>query len=231
VNKYWGTTQENSFAFMAMGKIFKNAEPPDYTGEVLCDGKQIATFDSKSIKRVSDPRIGQGKITVRITGSGDCYYYADTTGISVKPIPDTEKGISVKRDFFDRSGQKLDLAHVKQGDLLVVKITVNTSEYNTDNVAIVDMLPAGLEIENPRLASTSKINWLDNDTFTPSYMDIRDDRLILFADFEDPGLQTFYYAARAVSCGKYILPQIKAECMYAPEVYCISGGGNITIEE
>jgi uncharacterized protein YfaS (alpha-2-macroglobulin family) len=228
----WGTTQENAYAFMALGKIMKNSDPPNYTGEVLVGGQRIATFDSKVVKRINDPRIGQGKLTIRINGSGDCHFYADTSGISPQPIPDVNKGITVKREFFDRDGAIVDLKKpLKQGDLLVAKVTVITAEDNTDNVAIVDMLPSGLEIENPRLASSAKMNWLDKNLFTPSYLDIRDDRIILFASFEEAGTQTFFYAVRVVSCGTFVLPQIKAECMYAPDVYSINSGGTITIKE
>lgn len=226
----WGTTQENAFAFMAMGKILKNTEEPNYTGEVLCDGKQIASFNSQAPVQITDSSLGQGKITIKMNGRGVCYFWATTSGIAPKPSADVDNGISVRREFFDKNGAKVDLARIQQGDLLVAKITVKTAEDNTDNVAIVDLLPTGLEIENPRLATSSKINWLDKDTFTPHYMDIRDDRIILFADFEDAGVQTFYYAVRAVASGGFILPQIKAECMYAPEVASLSSGGKITIE-
>lgn len=227
----WGTTQENAFAFMALGKIMKQKENASYKGEVHVDGQKIASFDSSGIKLINDQQLGKGKISIKLSGKGDCYYYAATSGIPTgivdKPVA---KGIDVKRDIFTRSGQPVNLSQIKQGDLLVAKITIKTFEENTDNVVIVDLLPAGLEIENPRLASSAKINWLSDDLFTPSYMDIRDDRLILFADFEDSGTYTFYYAIRAVSCGTFYLPQIKAECMYAPEVYSLnSGGSKITI--
>ncbi len=227
----WGTTQENSFAFMALGKIMQQKENPSYNGEVQVNGERIATFDSSGIKLVNDQRLAKGKITVKLSGKGDCYYYAATSGIPTGTVdkPATN-GIEVKRDIFTRSGQPVNLDQIKQGDLLVAKITVKTFEENTANVAIVDLLPAGLEIENPRLSSSAKINWLSDDLFTPSYMDIRDDRLILFADFEETGTYTFYYAIRAVSCGTFYLPQIKAECMYAPEVSSLnSGGAKITI--
>ncbi len=224
----WGTTQENAFAFMALGKIMKQKENAPYKGEVEVNGEKIATFDSSGIKVVNDQRLGKGKVSLKLSGKGECYYYAATSGIPIekvdKPIVN---GIEVKRDIFTRSGQPVNLKEIKQGDLLVAKITIKTFEENTDNVAIVDLLPTGLEIENPRLASTSKINWLSDDLFSPSYMDIRDDRLILFADFEETGTYTFYYAIRAVSCGTFYLPQIKAECMYAPEVYSFNSGGNM----
>ncbi len=227
----WSTTQENAMAFMALGKILKNSESPNYTGEVYLNNQKTNSFDSQSLKRISGSSLAKGKIGVKITGTGACYYYAESSGVSLQPVADASSGITVKREFFDHYGGKVDLKHLKQGDLIIAKISVKTAENDTNNVAIVDLLPAGLEIENPRLASSAKIDWLDKDTFTPTYMDIRDDRLILFADFDEAGTQTFYYALRVVTCGTFTLPQIKAECMYAPEVFSINSGGSITVEK
>lgn len=222
----WGTTQENAFAFMALGKIMNQKEKAPYKGEVLVNGERIASFDSSDMKLLKDQRLGKGKIEIKLSGKGECYYYATTSGIPTeivaKPV---SNGLEIKREIFTRSGQPVNLKQIKQGDLLVAKITLKTFEENTDNVVIVDLLPSGLEIENPRLASTAKINWLGDNLFSPNYMDIRDDRLLLFADFEESGTYTFYYAIRAVSCGTFYLPQIKAECMYAPEVFCLNSGG------
>lgn len=227
----WSTTQENAMAFMALGKILKNSESPNYTGEVYLNNQKTNSFDSHSLKRISGSSLARGKIGVKITGTGACYYYGESSGVSLQPVADASSGITVKREFFDHYGGKVDLKHLKQGDLIIAKISVKTAENDTNNVAIVDLLPAGLEIENPRLASSAKIDWLDKDTFNPTYMDIRDDRLILFADFDEAGTQTFYYALRVVTCGTFTLPQIKAECMYAPEVFSISSGGGITVEK
>lgn len=226
----WGTTQENAFAFLALGKVFKNRGASNYTGEVLAGGQRIASFDSKTAKRISDPRLTQGKVSVRINGSGECYYYAESSGVPTAPPEPVDNGITVRRDYFDRTGNRLDPRSVKQGTLVVVRLTIRTVESDVDNVAIVDMLPTGLEIENPRLATSARLTWLSGDLMQPSYMDIRDDRLILFASFAEPGYRYFYYAARAVSCGTFVAPAVKAECMYAPEVVSISPMGSMQID-
>lgn len=230
--EHWGTTQENAFAFMALGKLYKKkTQNTVYTGEVLVNGTTIASFDHKSPKRISDARLKKGKVTIKIEGSGECYYYAESSGVPMTTVSEVDKGIAVRREIFDRDGKKVNLNEVKQGDLLVVRIAIKTSEDNMENVVIADLLPSGLEIENPRLASSAKIGWLSRDTFTPSYMDIRDDRLLLFASFNEASTYNFYYAVRAVSCGSFTLPPIKAECMYEPEIVSIKLGGKIQIEK
>lgn len=227
----WGTTQENAFAFMALGKIYKKQANTSYTGEVLVDGKTIATFDSKSPKQLTDARLGQGQVTVRTKGNGICYYYAETGGVSLTPVPNTDNGITVRREYFDRYGRRVDLNRIKQGDLLVARVMIKTVERNVDHVAIIDLLPTGLEIENPRLATSAKVDWLDEKQFEPTYIDIRDDRILLFANFDEAGTRYFYYTVRAVSCGSFVVPPIKAECMYEPEVTSLASGGKMSIEK
>ncbi|MGQ9779749.1 MAG: alpha-2-macroglobulin family protein [Bacillota bacterium] len=225
----WGTTQENAFALMALGKLMRRKGTGDYTGEVLVNGKVIAVFDAKGTKRLDDPKLGGGEIVIRVEGTGECYYYAEAAGVPEKPPTAVSHGLKVERGFFDRRGGRLDPARIRQGDLVVVGLTVETGEDNVKNVALVDLLPAGLEIENPRLATTAELGWVSENSFTPTYVDIRDDRLIVFADFGRAGVYRFYYAARAVSRGTFALPPLRAECMYEPEVYGVASGGEVRI--
>ena len=60
-------------------------------------------------------------------------------------------------------------------------------------------------------------------------MDIRDDRLLLFTSLRKAGTYQFYYALRAVTCGEFFLPPIKAECIYDPEIQSVAGSGSFTV--
>ena len=227
----WGTTQENAFALMALGKLMRRKGTGDFTGEVLAKGKVIAVFDSKETKRVTDPRLAEGKVTIRVNGAGECYYYAEAAGVPEKAPEAGSNGLTVKREFFDRQGGKLDPGRIRQGDLVVVGLTIQTQQDNVKNIILADLLPAGLEIENPRLASSASLGWLSENSFSPTYLDIRDDRLIVFADLGKAGTYHFYYAARAVSRGTFVLPPLRAECMYEPEIYGVSPGGEVRISD
>ena len=98
-----------------------------------------------------------------------------------------------------------------------------------DNVAIVDMLPAGFEIENPRLQSRKGITWIGDKALKPGYMDIRDDRLIIYGDFSHGRTESFYYSLRAVTRGKFTVPSIRAEAMYAPMKASVASSGEIIV--
>ena len=226
----WGTTQENAFTLLALGKLYKEKSDGTYRGEVYLGKEKIAEFDSAQDLILNDPRLAEGKVTVKVEGDGECYYYLKSSGLSTRAdLPEQSNGIQVTREFFDRHGNPLDLNKIRQGDLIVARISIRPEQPKLEHVGIIDLLPAGLEIENPRIESRESISWLTRETIRPDYMDVRDDRLILF--FSLPKAQTyhFYYALRAVTCGEFILPSIKAECMYAPEISSFSSSGAIRV--
>jgi len=226
----WATTQENAFALMALGKLYKEKSDGSYRGEVYLGKKKIAEFDSAQDLILTDPRLAEGKITVKLEGDGECYYYLKSSGLSTSTdLPEQSNGIKVTREFFDRHGNTLALNQMRQGDLIIARITIRPEQPGLEHVGVIDLLPAGLEIENPRLESRESVSWLTQESARPDYMDVRDDRLILF--FSLPKVQTyhFYYALRAVTCGEFTLPSIKAECMYAPEIASFSSSGAIRV--
>lgn len=228
----WGTTQENAFAFMALGKILKNKKTQPYTGKVLINGKEVGTFSNEKELTLTSDTLGKGEVTITVSGQGECTYYGEVKGVPLNaPVKATDSGIVVRRQYLDKKGQPLDLRAVKQGELVIAKITLTTARANTKNLVIVDLLPAGLEIDNPRLGSSESIEWMGEDagSFPVEYMDIRDDRLLLFTSLYEQKEYTFYYGLRVVSQGDFIVPPIKAECMYEPEVFSISGTGQMKV--
>ena len=64
---------------------------------------------------------------------------------------------------------------------------------------------------------------LSGDTFkgadTPSFLELRDDRLVLAFDELATGSHRYYYVVRAVTPGKYVYPPAQAECMYDDRVH------------
>jgi len=110
-----------------------------------------------------------------------------------------------------------------------------------ENVIVADLLPAGLEIENPRLESRADVPWIEEQDWMSDYMDIRDDRMLLFLSLpgqpRGPAVgrrsgrkeRTFYYALRAVTVGEFTLPPITAECMYDPSYTSVASSGVITV--
>ncbi len=227
----WGTTQENAFAFMAIGKMLQARSEDNYTGKIFVDDIELGSFSNSAGVEIKDPQLAKGKLKITLTGTGESYYFAEIKGVPLSgDVQSYDHGVKVSRDYLNKDGHPLDTDQIKQGDLVIAKITVTGQKKELNNLVIVDMLPAGLEIENPRLQSRANIEWLQEESFPVDYLDMRDDRLLLFTNLynADKSL-TFYYALRAVTVGEFLLPPIKAECMYEPEIASVSEAGMIKV--
>ena len=98
---------------------------------------------------------------------------------------------------------------------------------SVDNVAIVDALPGGMEVENPRLA-TSAQSEKGKEEDEPDRVEFRDDRIVLFASATREK-STFRYALRAMAAGSFELPPIQASCMYDAGFASVHAGGRVEI--
>ncbi len=127
-----------------------------------------------------------------------------------------DQGLKIRRAYFDRNLSPIkSFKNLTQGQSLIVQLTLNCTQA-TDNVVIVDKLPAGFEIENPAF-KTSDGHSQGSRNMRVFRKEVRDDRLIIFAH-PRAGESTFKYVARAVTVGEFNLPRTEAECMYDSEL-------------
>jgi len=137
--------------------------------------------------------------------------------------------MKVRKTFYSRNGKVLTGNHFKQNDLIVVRLSIiGTSTTSIENVVISDILPAGFEIENPRISSVPGMNWIKNKSY-PVYQDIRDDRINLFVTVNNKA-RHYYYIVRAVTPGVFQMGPVGADAMYNGEYHSYHGGGVIRIE-
>ena len=96
-----------------------------------------------------------------------------------------------------------------------------------DNVAVVDALRAGMEVENPRLL-TSAVDQGDGGA-TPDRIEFLDDRVILFTSVTKRP-RTFRYLLRVTTQGTFALPPVQASCMYDPGFAAMGDRGRIVVK-
>ncbi|MCL2779830.1 MAG: MG2 domain-containing protein [Polyangiaceae bacterium] len=187
---------------------------------------------------------GEAKATQNLTldksGPGRLYYrigmqYAPT---NLKLAP-ADHGFAVSRVYegAEKPGDVIRDAdgtwHVKAGAKVRVRVSM-VAPSRRFHVALVDPLPAGLEVLNPALATTGEIPkdpkeiedaaksggryWYWNRTWY-EHQNMRDERVEAFASLLWEGVWNYTYVAVATIPGVFVVPPPKAEEMYAPETF------------
>ena len=121
---------------------------------------------------------------------------------------------------------------VRQSDMLVIVISGKSVTDVNNQALVIDLLPAGFEVENARLAdarNTDQLSWLPE--LTPTlYSEFLDDRFVAAIDLGwDRRSFTVAYMVRAVTPGTYSLPAVQVEDMYQPQYRARSAAATTTI--
>ncbi|MDF7810045.1 MG2 domain-containing protein [Hymenobacter sp. YC55] len=223
----WLNTQERAFSLLALGKLAKKNAASTVTASLLSDSKAMGNFTGKDL---TVNNVANHKLALRTQGRGSLYYFWEMEGISpTGQVIEEDAYLQVRRQFLDRTGAPVGTTSFKQNDLVVVKITIQSAQSagEVKNVAITDLLPAGLEIENPRIGAVRDLTWATN-AAQPDYLDVRDDRINLFTTV-DTTPKSFYYLARAVSKGTFKLGPVSADAMYNAEYHSYNGAGVVRV--
>ena len=167
-------------------------------------------------------------MTVKNDGPGTLYLLMRHEGVSSTPEVASEQGVSIRREFLDLGGDPIDPSELPQGELIVVRLTVDTKGRRLDQLVIEDLLPAGWEIENAHLATSQLCDWIKQKDEGDAHRDVRDDRMLVFTGpIRDRA--SFHYAVRAVTPGLYALPPVTVSGMYEPEIRGVAAGGQVRV--
>ncbi len=219
------STQEDAWLLLAASAMAKDSG--NVTLDVNGEAVQRALYRTIRANDLKEP--------VKVTNTGDTEVKAvvTVTGAPLTPEPAAENGFRIERLTYTPDGDPVDPAQVKQNTRLVVVLKITEAQPQFGRVIVADYLPAGFEIDNPRLVSsgdTGTLPWI-TDALEPANTEFRDDRFT--AAFErkrgDPAVFTVAYVVRAVSPGSYVRPQARVEDMYRPDRYGRTGSGTIEV--
>lgn len=211
---HFGNTQDTAWALIALSRA-KDIREEEINAQIFADGSLLDQINGEKV--FASNQLNGKEYSIKNLGADKIYYSYVSFGYPL--FPDKNKvtqGLNVNKEYFDTEGNPVDIKNVKQGDQLVITLTVkNETKEELENIILLDLLPAGLEIENLRLASRGDFANIPANNIDIDYEDIRDDRIIISAR-KINGDMKFSYLVRAVSPGEYIIPQFKAEAMYDP---------------
>lgn len=258
VNGRWGNTQENGFILLALDNYFRTFEAttPDFVARIwLGDGyagdyafRGRTTERSQTNIPMSYLFAAQAEtqnLIVSKEGDGRLYY---RLGLRYAPtdlqLPPLDRGFVVQRSYTAVDDPQ-DVTQDENGVWLIragarVRVTLTLVATNRRyHVALVDYLPAGLEIINPDLAVSETLPRDPNEQngFFPwwwwsrwyQHQNLRDERAEAFTTLLWEGVYTYSYVARATTPGSFVAPPAKAEEMYAPEVFGRSASDRVVV--
>lgn len=237
------STQEQAWMLLAARALLDARDAALSVNGQPHTGALNATFTPAELK--------DGRIAIRNEGAAPVDAMVSVTGTALTPEPPVAKGFKIERAYYTLDGKLVDpksltggSAQLRQTDRFVVVLKIEADQPG-GRILVVDRLPAGLEIENPRLlesADLKSFTWL-NMPVKPEHTEFRDDRFVAAFNFygrtnegEDDASAsgpvssaTVAYMVRAVSPGSYIHPAATVEDMYRPDRFARTASGKLEV--
>jgi len=137
------------------------------------------------------------------------------------PEPAGGKDYAVERMIYDLDGNPVDASAVPVNTRVAVVVTVRALTDRPGRLMVVDRLPAGLVIDNPRLVRSGDLGGLSflSTIDSPQHAAFYSDRFEVAVDQTRQGGKelTFAYLARAAVPGEFAHPPASVEDMYLPD--------------
>ena len=156
----WGTTLEDAAAIAALAKYQLVVDDHgEFTGTLTVGGADHYEFGSAGVAQFTLANADQ-PAKIEFSGKGDIHVCLTTSG---RRVDETAKPydhrLVARRKWMTRDGRPIDPTKLRVGDLIRVRVVLSAPELKSgivvNNVAVVDALPGGVEVDNPRLATSS----------------------------------------------------------------------------
>jgi uncharacterized protein YfaS (alpha-2-macroglobulin family) len=223
-------TQEQVRLLLAANALLERAGPVNVTlnGQAMAERRVMADAQ----------RLAAG-LVFRNAARGAVWRTMALSGAPRQAPPSMQAGYTIEKRIYTLEGATADLGSLRQGDRVVVVISGQPQGARNYPTVLVDLLPAGLEIEtllNPSDGAGGQnydgtqrngpFSWIGGITYT-QVQESRDDRFVASANLR--GQYRYAYIARAVTPGRFTLPAAQVEDMYRPGVMARTSTGTITI--
>ncbi len=228
-------------------------------GDLLADGQVTSATIDQSIKLRVDVTdlladVANYLAISRGDGPGRLYYTAHLkVYLPVQEIEPLDRGVIVRRQYTradcvpSKDAPCPEVTEAQVGDVIQVKLTL-VAPHDLYYVVVEDMLPAGAEAIDTSLDTTSLLErspslrrQVDRGGYWSDFYwwwwhwysrsELRDEKVVLFADYLSAGTYEYTYTFRAVLPGEYQVIPTFANEFYFPEVFGRGEGELFTINE
>ncbi|MCG3462428.1 alpha-2-macroglobulin family protein [Xenorhabdus bovienii] len=220
--RHYFSTQESNSLYLA-GRYFIDASEQSWKAAI---NQQMPPLnrDSALTETLTAKQILEG-IDISNRGDSTLYSRLNVVGYPLSTPEPSSNVLKIKRTYLDLEGHYFPTERMRSGEMVVVKLEVDATQ-SVPDALVVDLLPAGLEIENQNLASSSAslsesamglqdiVEGMQQANIR--HMEYRDDRFVAAVAVQPHQTVTLLYLARAVAPGVYQVPAPQVESMYVP---------------
>lgn len=248
---HWPSTQETVWSLLALTDWLSASQEyeTDYqfaiglNGDLLEQGRATREHLTETTRlRIEMKELLKDTanflVFTRGGGSGNLYYDAYlSTSLPVESIQPLDQGVSLARQYFTLDDPKTPITQIERGELVQVRLTI-VAPAAVHYVVIDDPLPAGLEaIDESILTDTQVPDVYTVQDYTErgwgwwyfTHTELRDEKVVLSADYLPAGTYVYTYLARASTAGTFkVIPPTASE-FYFPDVGGRGAGSLFTV--
>jgi uncharacterized protein YfaS (alpha-2-macroglobulin family) len=230
------TTQEKGWMLRAAYALTRRKLPLNVT----VNGAQAMEQDG-AVRLAPDLKQLEAGLTVVNKGDAQVWRTTSVRGTPDKPLAPMAQGLTLTKSIWTMAGSPADVSQLHQNDRVIVEISGRMPSNIYHQMGIIDLLPAGLEIEQPLKPVDAKAYTFLGTLTAATSQSARDDRFVATFNIgqryrppraKGPEPQPVFhiaYVARAISLGRFALPGAVAEDMYAPAIRARTAMGHMTI--
>jgi len=249
---HWDSTQETAWALIALTNWMNASKENEahyayavgLNGDLLQEGR-VAKENLATTVRLQVPFKDLLKealnylVFTRGGGPGHLYYtaYLNTT-LPVEAVAARDQGLSLARQYFTLDNSQTPIRSIRRGEIVRVRLTL-IAPASLHYVVIDDPLPAGLEAIDASISTDIQVPstyslrdytergwgwWYFN------HVELRDEKVVLSADYLPAGTYVYTYLARAGTVGEFKVRPPTAFEFYFPEVSGRGAGSIFTVQ-
>jgi len=229
----WLSTQENNALFLAARSL---QDLPGTWQAQTSLAEQPLTGDKAQTRNLDADQLAALQVTNN--GAQPMWLRLDVSGYPQSAPAPASNVLQIERHILGSDGQSKSLDSLRSGELVLVWLEVKASQ-DVPDALVVDLLPAGLELENQNLAngsaslqdSGSEVQNLLNQMQQADiqHVEFLDYRFVAAVAVNSGQPVTLVYLARAVTPGTYQVPMPMVESMYVPQWRATGVAGDILI--
>lgn len=227
-NRQYLSTQERNALFRA-GIQLKSKEKTEWQGQLILNKTAIKLQQKEPYRsQFTGSAIPE---TIQFSSESEQAVYMQ---FGINGYPETAPSmqmdnIQIERNYYDLEGRSVKPEHHKTGDVLLVHLNVRADKRIKDAL-VVDLIPAGFELENQNLSNNIKIDSFKigeqtiesmQNSNQLKYQEYLDDRFVAAIDLHKNRVEHLFYLIRAVTKGQYTNPPPYVEDMYRPYIRAI----------